>query len=468
MTVLQKWTSGVCALLSLFVLAVHVSGIGLPQGTKEIVSLLLALGLCLLTWQAWRQPEGNDHAGLYDRLFATCPDPLLVMDGEAYIGCNPAAAKILGFTRAEEVLSHGPAAFSPERQPDGRPTIELVHEVDARARREGFARFEFWHQRLTGETFPLEVTLVVPDQTNPRIVAVFWRDIRETLRLREEKRQATNALLDRLEHSVMGITTTLSKSASEMDGAAQAMSTLANQTDQQASLVTSGAEAASASVQTVAIAAEELSATINEISQQVSQSATISAQASDDATQLTSTVSGLSESANRIGEVVQLISAIAAQTNLLALNATIEAARAGESGKGFAVVAGEVKSLANQTAKATEDIGIQVAAVQTATRETVAEIAAIVKRIDEIQQVAAAIAAAVEEQSAATTDIARNVQQAADGTREISSTIVDVSRLAAETETSASKVLSSTQNLSRDAATLKSVFENFLSEVRAN
>ena len=189
--------------------------------------------------------------------------------------------------------------------------------------------------------------------------------------------------------------------------------------------------------------------------------------AADEASKTNQTVTGLAESSARIGDVVSLINDIASQTNLLALNATIEAARAGDAGKGFAVVAGEVKNLANQTGRATEEISQQIAAVQEATRQAVDAIGGIVKRIEEINQISAAIASAVEEQSAATAEIARNVQQAASGTQEVSATIGGVTKAAEETGAAATEVLSSVKSVNQQADALKGVVANFLTGVKA-
>jgi methyl-accepting chemotaxis protein len=220
-------------------------------------------------------------------------------------------------------------------------------------------------------------------------------------------------------------------------------------------------------VQTVASAAEELSASISEIARQVAQSSEITNQAVEDANRTDVIVKTLAEGAQKIGDAVGLISTIAGQTNLLALNATIEAARAGEAGKGFAVVASEVKSLANQTAKATDDIRQQVAQIQLATKEAVAAIEEITRTIGEVSRIAASISTAVEEQGAATQEISRNVQNAAQGTQDVSSNVADVQHGATETGTASAQVLSAAQSLSTDSNRLKIELDRFLVTVRA-
>ena len=282
-----------------------------------------------------------------------------------------------------------------------------------------------------------------------------------------ERTSRMEARIVEFEATVRTALDSLQKSANSMQSTAQSMSATADQSSALVNAVASAAEETSVNVQTVSSGTEELSSSISEIGRQVVASAQIARKAVDEAGQTDATMQGLAENAGRISVVVDLIQTIASQTNLLALNATIEAARAGEAGRGFAVVASEVKSLANQTAKATDEIRSQIASMQQVTTSAVSAIRNIGQTIGEINDVTTAIAAAVEEQGAATREIARNIQHAAGGTAEVSSNIVGVSTASAEAGRAASDVLSASDELRREADMLRSEIDAFLSNIRA-
>ncbi len=284
--------------------------------------------------------------------------------------------------------------------------------------------------------------------------------------VREKRAVRLDDLTLGFEERVGGLVGLVASAASQLQTTAQSMTGTAGETTQQAATVASAAEEASVNVQTVASAADELATSIGEISRQVAQSAKVASKAVDDAKHTDGVVRALAEGAQKIGEVVGLISNIAGQTNLLALNATIEAARAGDAGKGFAVVASEVKSLATQTAKATEDIGRQIAQIQSSTQEAVASIQGIGMTIGEVSEIAAAIAAAVEEQGAATREIARNVQQASAGTLAVTTNIAGVGQGADTTRRAATEVLGAAGVLTRQAEELNGAVTQFVRDVK--
>ncbi|MCA1413661.1 PAS domain-containing protein [Bradyrhizobium sp. NBAIM20] len=305
-------------------------------------------------------------------------------------------------------------------------------------------------------------------QTVQTIIRFSRDEVQVVQRRAEAQRKADmTKLADGFEAAIGEIVETVSSAATELEASASTLSTTAGRAQELATVVASGSEAASSNVHSVASAAEEMSSSVREIGRQVQDSSRIASEAVSQAHATTERVSELSRAAARIGDVVELINAIAGQTNLLALNATIEAARAGEAGRGFAVVASEVKALAEQTAKATGEIGQQVGGIQAATQDSVSAIGEISGTIARLSEIASAIATAVQQQGAATQEIARNVQQAALGTQQVSSNVGDVQRGASETGSASTQVLSAAQMLSRDSNRLKLEVGKFLNSVRA-
>jgi methyl-accepting chemotaxis protein len=269
------------------------------------------------------------------------------------------------------------------------------------------------------------------------------------------------------EDAVGEIVETVSSASTELEASASTLTSTAERAQELTTMVAAASEEAATNVQSVASATEEMASSVNEISRQVQESARIANEAVDQARKTNDRVSELSKAAARISDVVELINTIAGQTNLLALNATIEAARAGEAGRGFAVVASEVKALAEQTAKATGEIGQQITGIQSATQESVGAIKEISGTIEKLSEISSTIAAAVEEQGAATQEISRNIQQAAQGTQHVSSNITDVQRGASETGSASAQVLAAAQSLSGDSNRLKLEVGKFLNSVRA-
>jgi methyl-accepting chemotaxis protein len=309
------------------------------------------------------------------------------------------------------------------------------------------------------ETFKVNAEQKARDEADEKI--------RQDKIVAERRRADMIRMADDFEGAIGEIVETVSSASTQLEASASTLTSTADRSQRMATTVAVASEEASTNVQSVASATEEMASSVGEISRQVQESARMAGDAVGQARATTERVSELSKAASRIGDVVELINTIAGQTNLLALNATIEAARAGEAGRGFAVVASEVKALAEQTAKATGEIGQQISGIQAATNDSVGAIKEISSTIERLSEISSAIAAAVEEQGAATQEIARNVQQAAQGTQQVSSNITDVQRGATETGTASSQVLSAAQLLSNDSSRLKIEVSKFLTNVRA-
>jgi methyl-accepting chemotaxis protein len=284
---------------------------------------------------------------------------------------------------------------------------------------------------------------------------------------RRDRREMLDRLALDFERTVGGVVSIVAAASNELQTAAQTLTSSASTATAQSQVVDNASREASSSVQAVAVATEELTSSISEISRQVNESSRIASAAVRDADETAVKMNRLADGAQKIGTVVELINNIAAQTNLLALNATIEAARAGEAGRGFAVVAQEVKSLAEQTAKATAEIAEQVGDIQSSTTESVAAIGTITKVISALSEISTAISAAVEEQGAATNEISRSVQEASRGTSAVSSNISGITASAGETGAAASQVLASASELSRQSEQLRGEVDKFLGTVKA-
>jgi methyl-accepting chemotaxis protein len=286
-------------------------------------------------------------------------------------------------------------------------------------------------------------------------------------RAKQDGDVARRELASGFQRKIGGIVEAVAVAAGEMQNLSASMSRSSTEAARQTSAAANASQQASTNVETVAAATEELTASINNIAQQVTRSAQIAAKAADEARRTNIVVEGLAAGTQKIGEVVTLIQTIASQTNLLALNATIEAARAGEHGKGFAVVASEVKALANQTAKATEEISGQVHNIQSATGDAVSAIQAIGGTIAEIDEISREIATAVEQQGLATGEISGNVQQAAEGTRQVSHSMESVTRASDDTGNAAGRLLDAANGLSSESGRLKSEVDLFLNSLSA-
>ncbi|MEA2991012.1 MAG: hypothetical protein QOG83_3723 [Alphaproteobacteria bacterium] len=381
------------------------------------------------------------------------------------------------------VHEHGLLAHSPTGEPIARLAVKqdvtnLAQALDATALR-SFAIFAFICGGISAGAL---VLIAIYARKVKRREAAALTEIEQRRREKTEADEARQCadrdaaaqrrdhllhLADTFETSVKSVADFVSSASIDTTGNAESLATVAQSTSKMAAAAANASDQAFASVQTVVLASERLSTAIADITRHAAQSSSIAAKAVAEANETNEAMRGLADSAKKIGEVVNLINAIAGQTNLLALNATIEAARAGDAGKGFAVVASEVKSLATQTAKATEEITTQVNAIQSSTRRAAAAIEQVGRTIDEISGIAMNVTAAVEQQSVATDEIARNVNKAAGGARDVAVNINGVDKAAAETGHVAAMVFTASRDLARQADTLHHEVERFLSTVRA-
>jgi uncharacterized protein YoxC len=441
--------------------ALEIAGLG--------VLLIMAAVILFLLRRDSSTRASADLVELWRVAFDSSPIAMLIRQNGVYVHCNDACISILGARDKAQVLEVGPRARAPEQQPDGRLTADIFKEC-AEVLKQGKA---FQYQGMAGrpldkdEALYVDLYFVPTKYRGDDAVLAYLVNASERVHVTNEARQQAQQIARNFEVTIGGLVQSLASTAAEMRTASQGMSKTAEHACSQATSVLVKVEETSGNVQIAAAATEELSSSVSEIGRQVNQSAQIAGEAVEEANRTNTTVQGLSTAAQKIGDVVKLISEIASQTNLLALNATIEAARAGEAGRGFAVVASEVKSLASQTAKATEDISAQVAAMQSATNEVVDAIKNIGGTIGAMNEIATTIATAVEQQGSATQEIARNVQATASGTDQMTNFIGGTTRAAGEVGTAAGQVVVLADEVGAQAETLRSNFENFLTKIRA-
>jgi methyl-accepting chemotaxis protein len=396
--------------------------------------------------------HAREEAFRVQQMMQNMPTPVMMANRNLeLVYMNPASTQALG--KVQKYLPRPVDKLIGE-------SIDIFHKEPERQRRMLSDPSNMPHRARIGvgpEMLELNVSAIVSESGEYIGPMVCWQIITEQVKMADD-----------FERDVKGVVEIVTAAATEMQASSKSMAAASDETARQSQIVAAASEEATRNVETVSSAAEELSKSISEIARNVQEASRMTANAVKDAERTNDTIQHLGESSNEIGQVVKVITSIAQQTNLLALNATIEAARAGEAGKGFAVVANEVKELARQTARATEEIGAKIGAIQSATGVAVTAIQGIGDSIRRINEISTTIAGAVEQQSAATNEISRNVAEAARGTVEVTNNIQGVSQAADESGRGASDILTAAEGLSQESTRLDTVTTEFLKRMRAN